>query len=97
MVLFLHSAGISLEGLAQYDDRTLHVFLLQYVGDSYLVAAGTGGDVEAAGRCHHDCLALVAERRETPAAELVGIVYRQLRHGIEGSHRCGREYSGDVV
>lgn len=42
MVLFLHSAGISLEGLAQYDEGLFEVFLLQYVGDSHLVAAGTG-------------------------------------------------------
>ena len=90
LIVAVHSAWICLKSLAQNDERTLKVFLLQHVGDAHLVDACTRCGVEACGRSHHDGLALVLELLKTPAAELLAVVYRQLGYGVEGAHRYRR-------
>ena len=91
------ATGIEFKGLAQHHEGTLQVVLLQHVGDTHLVAAGTGGGIEALGRSHHHGLTLVAELFETPAAELLAVVDRELGHSVEGAHRDGRIDAGDAV
>ena len=90
LIVAVHSTWICLKSLAQNDECTLKVFLLQHVGDAHLVNARTRCGVEACGRSHHDGLALVLELLKTPAAELLAVVYRQLGYGVEGAHRYRR-------
>ena len=80
-------ARICLKSLSQDDEGMFKVVFLQHVCNTYLVYSCPGSSIESGSRSHHDGSSLIFKRLKTPAAELLGVVDRQFRHGVECSHR----------
>ena len=96
-MIFQNSSRIGLEGFAQHDKSAFQIFLFQHIGYTYLIDASARSGVETGSRSHHYRLAFVLEFSQTPATEFLGIVDRQLCHGIEGAHGNRRVDTGDAV
>ena len=98
LILLSHDSRlVNLDGFAKNDERMFEVFLVEDVGHTDLILSKSWSNVETVAWSHHDCASFKVKVAETPSAELLGIVDRQLDHCIESTHWNWRIYSVDAV
>ena len=90
---FVNTTWIGFKSLTQYRQRTFQVFFFQDVGNTHLVISCARRCVKACRWSHHHRFTFVTKLFQTPAAELLAVVYGQLGHGVKGAHGYGRIYA----
>ena len=97
LCLIYYSSWVSFQRFLKHNKCMSKVFLLQHVGYSYLISSSTWSCVETCCGSHHNGVAFIFKFAQTPAAEFLCIVNRQLRYRIESVHRYRRVYTRNPV
>ena len=92
-----HLALVLGNALGQNIHGPLQIPLVQNIGNTHLVDALAGGFIEGCAGGKHDGVAVVIELFQQPALELIGVIYGQTCHDIEGTHGFFHHHAGNLT